>query len=78
MYPLDEYTLLQDYKLNELPAVLERGRRRALLREAGLIQQRSFSCRICHSLWHLGHTLVTAGQWLERRYEHAALSPARG
>lgn len=78
MYPQDEYALLKDYRLNELPAVLEKGRHRTLLREAGLINRRSFSCRICHSLWHLGHTLVTAGQWLERRYEHAAPGPALG
>lgn len=78
MYPQDEYALLKNYKLNELPAVLERGRRRSLLREAGLIQRRSLSCRICHSLWVLGHTLVTVGRWLERRYEHAAPSPALG
>jgi hypothetical protein len=78
MYPLDEYTLSQDYKLNELPAVLEKGRRHALLRDAGLIQRRSFSCQVCRSLWRFGHGLVAAGQWLERRYEHAALSPARG
>ncbi len=76
MYPQDEYSLLKDYKLNELPAVIESGRRHVLLREAGLTQRRSFSCRICHSLWHLGHTLVTTGQWLERRYERAAPSPA--
>lgn len=76
MLPLDEYSSMKNYKLNELPAVLERGRRRVLLREAGLIQRRSFSCQICRSLWRLGHTLVSAGQWLERRYEHAAVSPA--
>lgn len=76
MLPLDEYSSMKNYKLNELPAVLERGRRRVLLREAGLIHRRSFSCQICRSLWRLGHTLVSAGQWLERRYEHAAVSPA--
>lgn len=76
MLPLDDYSLLKNYRLNELPAVTEKGRRHVLLREAGLLQRRSFSCRICHSLWHLGHTLVTTGQWLERRYEHAAPSPA--
>jgi hypothetical protein len=78
MLPQDEYALLKDYKLNELPAVLERGRRHALLREAGLNQQRSFSCQVCRLLWRLGHALVTAGEWLERRYEHAALSAAQG
>ncbi len=76
MYHQDEYSLLMDYRLNELPAVLERGRRYVLLREAGLLRRRSLSRRVCHSLWHLGHTLVTTGQWLERRYEHAAPSPA--
>jgi hypothetical protein len=76
MYPQDEYSLLKDYRLNELPAVLERGRRNVLLREAGLDHRRAFSCQICHSLWHLGHSMVTAGQWLERRYEHAAPGPA--
>jgi hypothetical protein len=78
MLPLDEYSLVKDYRLNELPSVLDKGRRRVLLREAGLIRRRSFSCRIYHSLWHLGHTLVAAGQWLEHRYEHAELNPARG
>jgi hypothetical protein len=76
MLPQDEYFLLKDYRLNELPAVLERGRRHALLREAGLSRRHWFSCQVCRSLWRLGHTLVTTGQWLERRYANAALNPA--
>lgn len=76
MLPPDDYSLLKNYQLNELPAVLEKGRRRVLLREAGLLERPSFSCQVCRALWRLGRRLVAAGYWLERRYEHAAPSPA--
>lgn len=77
LYP-DPYTPLKNYELNELPRVLEAGRHHVLLREAGLSGQHWFSCQMCRSLWRLGHTLVTTGQWLERRYAHAALNPMQG
>lgn len=78
MLPPSDYELRKNYELNTLPAVLERGRRRVLLREAGLEQRRWISCQVCKSLWRLGHSLVVAGTYLEKRYQRTALRPSGG
>jgi hypothetical protein len=78
MYPLDDYTLLKDYKLNKLPVVLAGCEKQRMLREAGLLSRPWLSCQVCRSLWQLGHTLVSAGRWLEQRYAPLALNPNRG
>ena len=71
MFPTNDYLWQKEFELNRQPEVLARVEQRRLLKEAGLDRRPWLSCQICHSLWHLGHVLVTAGQRLERRYAHA-------
>jgi hypothetical protein len=78
MYPVDEYTLWKDYKLNKEPAVAAAADQHRMLRDAGLIRRPWLTCQICRSLWLLGHALARAGQWLERRYAPVALQPRIG
>lgn len=78
MLPPNDYLVLKDYELNSLPAVSAHAEQHRLLSEAGLIRRPWLSCQVCRSLWRLGRTLMTAGQWLERHYASAALSPAPG
>jgi len=76
MLPPNDYTLMQDYEKNKLPAIMTSAEEGRMLREAGLIRQPWLSCQIFHSLWHLGRALVAAGQRLERRYAPLTLSHA--
>jgi hypothetical protein len=78
MLPLNDYILVKDYELNELPAVVAKAEQHRLLAEAGLIRRPWLSCQVCRSLWRLGRLLVTAGQRLEQRYAPLTLKPAAG
>jgi hypothetical protein len=83
MLPPNEYLSLKDYELNKLPRVLAKAEEHRLLSEAGLIRRPPLcaplawlSCKVCRSLWRLGHLLATAGQRLEQRYAPPTLGRA--